>query len=80
MVEAHVGDHRDVGAKGEEGAVRLVGLDHDPVAVPPGRVGACRARLAADQERGSRPQAASACAAMPAVVVLPCVPATAMRR
>jgi hypothetical protein len=51
VVQLDVRDHRHVAPQLEEGAVRLVGLDHRPLPRPPDRVGARGAQLAADQER-----------------------------
>ena len=52
VVELDVGHHRHLGHELEEGAIRLVRLDHHPLPPPPGGVRAGRAQLPADQERG----------------------------
>ena len=78
MVELDARHHRHLARELEERAVGLVGLHDGPIALPPGRVRAERAQLAADQEGRVRPASASASAAIDAVVVLPWVPATAI--
>ena len=74
-----VGDHRDDRRQHQEGAVALVGLgDQD---TRPGRAGRwCRARAACRRRRRSDrgPPRAGSWRASDVVVVLPCVPATAM--
>ncbi len=52
MVELRVGQHGDPARELEQRAVRLVGLDHEPLARPPAGVRAGRADLATDQVAG----------------------------
>ncbi len=81
VVELGVGEHRDLGRELQQRAVGLVGLDDDPLAAPP--AGVVAGRCAARRRRrrlGSSPQPRSTCTIIAVVVVLPCVPVTAMQR
>ena len=79
MVELGVGEHGDLRRQREQRAVGLVGLDHEPLARAPAGVGAGRAHGAADEvARGPSRSRRSACTSMLDVVVLPCVPVTAI--
>ena len=86
VVELDVRDHADLRRELEERAVGLVGLDDEPLARA---VRGVRARGRCSPGRrssppmtnvGSQPSDSSACAAIDAVVVLPCVPAIAIVR
>jgi len=52
VVGLDVGDHGDLGAELDEGAVALVGLDHEPLAVGPHGAGADLVDVPADDEAG----------------------------
>ena len=58
VVELGVREHGDPRRELEQRAVRLVGLDHEPLPRPPAGVGAGRADLAADQVAGIEAAAA----------------------
>ena len=80
VVELDVREHGDVDREAEHRAVGLVGLDHQPLALPPLRVRQSAAHWSAHQPPGSRPAARRMCTSIDAVVVLPWVPATASVR
>jgi hypothetical protein len=58
VVELGVGQHSYSRGEPQQRAVRLVGLDHEPLAAPPSRVGTGRAHLAAHEIPGIEAAAA----------------------
>ena len=84
MVELDVGDDGDLGLELEEAAVGLVGLGDHPFPVAPagvvGLAAAAPGRSPPRKNAGSAPIACIAWTSIPAVVVLPCVPETAISR
>ena len=52
VVRFDVGDHGDLRLESEEAAVALVGLDHQPLAVVPHRVGPDPTQVTPDDEGG----------------------------
>ena len=81
VVELDVRQHGDLHAQAEHRAVGLVGLDDQPLARPPLGVGQAAADRPPTSQPGSHARRRAARAtSIDAVVVLPCVPATAIVR
>ena len=80
MVGFDAGEHGQVRAQGLEGAVTLVGLDDEPVPSSQTAFVPISLTSAPITNDGRRPASTRMSASMDAVVVLPCVPATARQR
>ena len=78
MVELGVREHRDRGRQLEQRAIGLVGLDDEPLPAPQPAFEPVERTAPPTRYAGSMPQPRSACTSMLDVVVLPCVPVTAI--
>ena len=78
MVGFDVGDEHGVARQSEERAVALVGLDDDPLAAYRAALVPRSATMPPATKLGRSPAARSTAVTMPVVVVLPCVPETAI--